>query len=88
MTVQNKAVPTTAIKEVGAFGSLMNSVKASASVVEATALAVNQAALLGLQKVQLEAMESAREAGWECSSLEDLRNLNRMSLAAARAAYK
>jgi hypothetical protein len=85
MTVQAKAVPTAKIKEVGAFGSLLNSVKASASVIEVTALAMNQAAMLGLNKIQQEAMESARDSGWDCNSYKAL---NQASLSAARAAYK
>ena len=87
MTV-HKPVPAVALKEVGAFGSLLNSIKATASVVELVALTANQAAMLGLTKVQMEAIESAREAGWDCQSLEDLRALNQASIAAARAAYK
>jgi hypothetical protein len=85
---ESKSIPTSKVKEVGAFGSLLNSVKASAGVIETTALAMNQAALLGLNKIQQEAMEAAREQGWECNSYEDLRLLNQMSLSAARAAYK
>jgi hypothetical protein len=87
VTVQ-KSIPTSTVKEVVALGSLLNSVKASAGVVELAALTVNQAAMLGLTKIQMEAIESAREAGWDCQSLEDLRALNQSSIAAARAAYK
>lgn len=75
------------VKKIGLFGNLSNSVKATASSVEVIALGVNQAAMMALMKIQLEAMESLQESGQACNSFEELRNLQQGSLAAARLSY-
>ena len=85
---------TTAIKKVGLFGAVSNSVKATASSVEVIAATINEAASMGLLKVQMESMESAIEAGLMEEGLEvtnklkAYRLLKEQSLEAARLSYK
>jgi len=82
------------IKKVGLFGAVSNSVKATASSIEVIAATINEAASMGLMKVQSESMESAIEAGLMEANLavkeklEAYRTLKEQSLEAARLSYK
>ena len=71
-------------KTVGLFGSLSNSIKASASTVEVAALGVNQLATLGLVKAQSELLDVYKESGEQNVSLDNLHNLNQRAINAAR----
>ena len=75
-------------KKVGLFGSTSNAVKATAASVETIASGVNQAAAIGLLKIQIEGMESAKEAGFSCNNLTEYQALMQESLEIARMAYK
>jgi hypothetical protein len=84
------------IKKVGLFGSLSNGIKASASSVEVIAASINEAASLGLLKIQQEALEASVESGFlgsqEGKSVAEkfaaYRALKEESLKAARLSYK
>jgi hypothetical protein len=84
------------IKKVGLFGSLSNGIKASASSVEVIAASINEAASLGLLKIQQEALESSVENGFlesqegrsTAEKFAAYRALKEESLKAARLSYK
>ncbi len=84
------------IKKVGLFGSLSNGVKASAASIEVIAASVNEAASLGLLKIQVEAIESSVESGLlesqsgksAADQFAAYRSLKEASLSAARLSYK
>ena len=84
------------IKKVGLFGSLSNGIKATAASVEVIAASVNEAASLGLLKIQQEALESSVESGFlesqegntAAEKFAAYRTLKEESLKAARLSYK
>jgi flavin-binding protein dodecin len=75
-------------KKVGLFGATSNSIKAAAASLETIAAGINETASIGLFKVQVEGMESAREAGFQCQDLNDYQAIKMQSLAMARMSYK
>jgi hypothetical protein len=84
------------IKKVGLFGSLSNGVKATSASIEVIAASINEAASLGLLKIQQEAIESSVEAGLlnpqegktAAEKFAAYRQLKEESLMAARLSYK
>jgi hypothetical protein len=84
------------IKKVGMFGSISNGVKASAASIEVIAASINEAASLGLLKIQQEAIEASVESGFMPSQegkavaakFAAYRELKEESLKAARLSYK
>ena len=84
------------IKKVGMFGSVSNSIKSTAASIEVIAAGINEAAGMGLLKIQQEAMESAIEAGLMdkqdgkpiAEKFAAYRSLKEESLKAARLSYK
>jgi hypothetical protein len=84
------------MKKVGMFGSISNGIKSTAASIEVIAAGINEAAGMGLLKIQQEAMESAVEAGLMDSvegktiaeKFAAYRILKEESLKAARLSYK